>query len=82
MGKGGSSVEYHPKFHSLQLSSYCVLQRVTLLKITKKGDNLESNEKYEFLWFRKIKLQEKQKHSAFPPFSPDSLVLRMLVFRF
>nr|YP_009306518.1 putative ACRS-like protein [Helwingia himalaica]YP_009306533.1 putative ACRS-like protein [Helwingia himalaica]YP_009713951.1 putative ACRS-like protein [Ilex asprella]YP_009713965.1 putative ACRS-like protein [Ilex asprella]YP_009763425.1 putative ACRS-like protein [Ilex latifolia]YP_009763440.1 putative ACRS-like protein [Ilex latifolia]YP_010571012.1 putative ACRS-like protein [Ilex fukienensis]YP_010571024.1 putative ACRS-like protein [Ilex fukienensis]YP_010571285.1 putative ACRS-li len=33
------------------------------------------------MWFRRIQLQENQERRAFPPFPPDSLVLRTLVLR-
>nr|YP_784093.1 putative ACRS-like protein [Pelargonium x hortorum]YP_784163.1 putative ACRS-like protein [Pelargonium x hortorum]ABI17284.1 putative ACRS-like protein [Pelargonium x hortorum]ABI17354.1 putative ACRS-like protein [Pelargonium x hortorum] len=33
------------------------------------------------MWFRRIQLQENRERRAPPLFSPDSLVLRMLVLR-
>ena len=67
-----------PPEHSLQLSSYCALQRATLLKIS-KGDELESHSNSGFLWFERIQLQENQERRAFPPFPPQ--LFRMLVLR-
>ncbi|RID67512.1 hypothetical protein BRARA_D02589 [Brassica rapa] len=70
--------ELPPPEHSLQLSSYCALQRATLLKIS-KGDELESHSNSEFLWFERIQLQENQERRAFPPFPPQ--LFRILVLR-